>query len=126
MLPVTRPLAVGLLVDGEVKDVATHGTPGFPSTSTIPQFSECLLPPANEVWGNVIFLYLSVILFTGGGACVAEGACVVGGMRGTRVCVAGGHAWQILRYTVNEQAVRILLECILVRILFVSTLDSAL
>ena len=25
------------------------------------------LPPANEVWGKVIFLYLSVILFTGGG-----------------------------------------------------------
>ena len=28
---------------------------------------ECLLPPANEVWGKVIFLHLSVILFTGGG-----------------------------------------------------------
>ena len=26
----------------------------------------------------------------------------------------GGHAWQILRDTVNERAVRILLECILV------------
>ena len=25
------------------------------------------LPPANEVWGKVIFLHLSVILFTGGG-----------------------------------------------------------
>ena len=25
-----------------------------------------LLPPANEVWGKVIFLHLSVILFTGG------------------------------------------------------------
>ena len=24
------------------------------------------LPPANEVWGKVIFLHLSVILFTGG------------------------------------------------------------
>ena len=30
------------------------------------------------------------------------------------VCVAGGSAWQILRDTVNERAVRILLECILV------------
>ena len=28
-----------------------------------------LLPPANEVWVKVIFLHLSVILFTGGGAC---------------------------------------------------------
>ena len=26
-----------------------------------------LLLPANEVWGKVIFLHLSVILFTGGG-----------------------------------------------------------
>ena len=25
------------------------------------------LPPANEVWGKVIFLHLSVILFTGWG-----------------------------------------------------------
>ena len=29
---------------------------------------ETFLPPANEVWGNVIFLHLSVILFTGGGS----------------------------------------------------------
>ena len=35
------------------------------------------LPPANEVWGKVIFLHLFVILFTGG-------ACVV---------APGGHAW---------------------------------
>ena len=26
-----------------------------------------LLPPANEVWGEVMFLHLSVILFTMGG-----------------------------------------------------------
>ena len=63
------------------------------------------------------------------GACVAggmhgRGACVVEGMCGRghvweKACVAGGHAWhtgpprQILRDTVNERAVRILLECIL-------------
>ena len=47
------------------------------------------LPPANEVWGKVIFLHLFVILFTGGVCMVAgghvwlQGACVV----------AGGHAW---------------------------------
>ena len=60
------------------------------------------------------------------GACVvAPGvACVVapgghawllpGGMRG---CSWGGHVWDTTRYgdTVNERAVRILLECILVR-----------
>ena len=29
------------------------------------------LPPANEVWGKVIFLHLFVILFTGGGVCLS-------------------------------------------------------
>ena len=59
------------------------------------------------------------------GGCVAggvwqRGACVAGGVHGR-----GGHAWQgvrgthapptdTLRDTVNERAVRILLECILV------------
>ena len=57
----------------------------------------------------------------GRGACVVggmhgRGACVVGGMHGRGACMAGGHAWQKLRDTVNEQAVRILLECILVLI----------
>ena len=36
----------------------------FKKTST--DSSLGLLPPANEVWGKVMFLYLSVILFTGG------------------------------------------------------------
>ena len=137
------------------------------------------LPPANEVWGKVIFLHQFVILFTGGmrgfirGACVVlfGGACMVlfgghawfywgacmvlfggcacfylggayvvlfrgaymvlfGGMpgfiRGVCVVLFGGHAWfysggmhgffQFFRIqwdTVNERAVRILLECIL-------------
>ena len=55
-----------------------------------------LLPPANEVWGKVMFLHQFVILFTGG-ACVVLfwGACVVlfrggGGMHGF---IWGGHAW---------------------------------
>ena len=38
-----------------------------------------------------------------------RGACMAGG-----VCCWGGHTWQILRDTVNERAVRILQECILV------------
>ena len=64
-----------------------------------------------------------------GEACMAgglhgRGACMAGGMHGREgrgacmagkgVYMAGGHAWQILRDTVNERAVRILLECILV------------
>ena len=59
-----------------------------------------------------------------------QGACMVGGMHGGGMCMAGGcvwwgacmagglcsegRAWKILRDTVNEWAVRILLECILV------------
>ena len=51
-----------------------------------------------------------------GGGHVWQGMCVVGGMHGRGACMvgAGEHAWQILRDTVNERAVRILLECILV------------
>ena len=43
----------------------------------------------------------------GGGGCAwqGKGACMAG----------GGRVWQILRDTVNERAVRILLECILVK-----------
>ena len=57
-----------------------------------------LLPPANEVWGKVIFLHLFVILFTGGACVVAPGGhvwllwagvhgCSGGGMHG---CLGGG------------------------------------
>ena len=90
------------------------------------------LPPANEVWGKVIFLHQFVILFTGAGCTwLLWGACMVarGGMRGCSgggvhgcsggACVVapgGVCAWDTTRYgdTVNERAVRILLECILV------------
>ena len=47
------------------------------------------------------------------GSCVAEGMHGSRHMHGMGVCMAGGHAWQILRDTVNERAVRIPLECIL-------------
>ena len=40
-------------------------------------------------------------------AYMAEGGCIAGGVHDR-----GGCAWQILRDTVNERAVRILLECI--------------
>ena len=59
------------------------------------------LPPANEVWGKVIFLHLFVILFTGGACVVAPGeggmrGCSGGGMHGCSggVCgCSGGSAW---------------------------------
>ena len=47
----------------------------------------------------------------GGHAWLLWGACVV--------APGGGHAWDMTRYgdTINERAVRILLECILVNLL---------
>ena len=52
----------------------------------------------------------------GRGACMAGGVHGRRGMHGGGACLAGGggHAWQILRDMLNEWAVRILLECILV------------
>ena len=74
-------------------------------------------------FAKVMFLQVSVCPH--GGACVVAwwGACMVarGGMhgccRGVRGCSRGeGCAWDTTRYgdTINERAVRILLECILV------------
>ena len=47
----------------------------------------------------------------GGGGMCGGGEYVAGGGHAWQ---GGGRAWQILRDTVNERAVRILLECILV------------
>ena len=47
-----------------------------------------LLPPANEVWGKVIFSEACVKNSVHSGACMAGGVCVAGG-----ACMAGGHAW---------------------------------
>ena len=55
-----------------------------------------------------------------GGVCMAGGPAWQGGLHGrgacvAGVCMAGGHAWPLRpRHMVNERAVRILLECILV------------
>ena len=90
------------------------------------------LPPANEVWGKVIFSQASVGLYLGGGVHPyggIEGVCIQWGGGG-----GGGSAsrWKrglhpgglgrppphrILWDTVNKQAVRILLECILVALM---------
>ena len=62
------------------------------------------LPPANEVWGKVIFLHQFVILFTGvEGACMVaqghawllQGACMVA-LGETCMVALGGHAWLLL------------------------------
>ena len=79
----------------------------------------------NEVVAKVMFLLVSVILFTGGGVCPS--ACL-----GTTT-TPPPPPWETahlpgkqtppgsrLRHTVTERPVRILLECILVPILFIS------
>ena len=48
-----------------------------------------------------------------GRGCVWQGVYMAGGAWQGGMC-GRGHAWQILRDTVNEQAVTILLECTLV------------
>ena len=106
-----------------------------------------LLPPANEVWGKVIFSQVSVILSTGGcagqWACMAVGAwqgvcvagcgwvwqgwvCVVGGVHG-RETAWQGHVWwgHVRKMPVSKQAVLILLECFLVLICHQSLCQSA-
>ena len=50
-----------------------------------------LLPPANEVWGKVIFLHLFVILFTGG-VWSQGGACSWGGLI-PEGCLLQGRPW---------------------------------
>ena len=76
-----------------------------------------ILPPANEVCEGYVFT--GVCLPTGG-MCgrgrAWQGACMAGGVRGRGAYMA--HPQQILRDTVNERAVRILLECILVKFHF--------
>ena len=69
-------------------------------TVTLPVLAtkSTFLPPANEVWGKVIFLHLSVILFTGGHVWwwlggVVGGHAWQGGMHGGGHVWQGGHAW---------------------------------
>ena len=66
----------------------------------------CVVAPGGHAW-----------LLLGGGACMVAhwGACVVA-LWGHAWLLSWGHAWDTTRYgdTINERAVCILLECILV------------
>ena len=87
-----------------------------------------LFPPANEVWGKVIFLHLSVILFTGGGvpgqvSPLTRHKPLPPGTRHTARDQAHPPGDQVHTHLPeqcmlgdmgNKWAVRILLECILV------------
>ena len=98
----------------------------FPGAPTPGGSANLLLPPANVVWGKVMFLHMSVILSTGGSlydvtSCLAAGGvlcprrvsvrgwvCVQG------VCVQEGLCQEHPTLYDKEQSVRILLKCILV------------
>ena len=92
-----------------------------------------LLPPATKLGQGNIFRSVCphsvhggghAWLLRGGACVVAPGGCawlLLGGMCGCSggcawLLQGGGHAWDTTRYgdTVNERAVRILLECILI------------
>ena len=49
------------------------------------------LPPANEVWGKVICLHLSVILSTG--RCMVRGVPGLRGVPGPAACLVQGGTW---------------------------------
>ena len=55
------------------------------------------------------------LLLQGGHAWLLQGACMVAPRGGMHGC-SGGHVWDMTRYRdmINERAVHILLECILV------------
>ena len=69
-----------------------------------------ILPPANEVWGTVMFLHLCVILFGGWLPSMQHGSHDEGGLHPGGL----GRPLDALRDKVNKWVVRILLECILV------------
>ena len=84
------------------------------------------LPPANEVWAKVIFLHLSVILFTGGPASVHAGMPpteqIPRWSRHPPEQTPPPPVQCTPRDTGNKRAVRILLECNLV----VNTITTSL
>ena len=58
-----------------------------------PSMLHLYLPPANEVWGKVIFSQAPIILFTGGGVCMPRGGCMPSGGMRAWACACRGHAW---------------------------------
>ena len=91
----------------------------FPSWR-MPSFVYCY-HPQNEVWGKVIFLHLSVILFTGGSAPLhagihpPPGADTPQDQRQAPPRSRSPPVQYMLGDTGNKRAVRILLECNLVK-----------
>ena len=79
----------------------------------------CMVAPGGHAWlfrgGCMVAPRGACMVAPGGGCGCCQGACVVAA-RGHAWLLLGGHAWDMMRYrdTINEWAVHILLECILV------------
>ena len=98
----------------------------FPGAPTPGGSANLLLPPANVVWGKVMFLHMSVILSTGGSLYDVTSSLAAGGVLCPRrvsvrgwvcvqgVCVQEGLCQEHPTLYDKEQSVRILLKCILV------------
>ena len=82
----------------------------------------CICTARNEVWGKIMFLHLSVILFTRGGGCLPHyilGYTPLLGRYSPRQTPLTDTPSRILWDMVNKREVHILLECILVMCAFV-------
>ena len=114
------------LVSPSLELASPSGKSWIPPVELLQNQILIFLPPANEVWGKIIFLHLSVILLTWGGEYLGRYTLRQGTppgqvhpQAGTPPREQGSSAW--LGDTGNKRAVRILLECILV--LFVTKLE---
>ena len=104
----------------------------FLQVSVCPHVGACMVAPGGAcmvaLGGHAWFLWGGC---SGGHAWLLGGVCMVALVRGMRGCCGGAHvwlllgggamhAWDMMRYgdTINEWMVRILLECILVKIVF--------
>ena len=82
------------------------------------------LPPANEVWGKVMFLHVSVILSPEGGGLHPEGVCIQGRLPTGGFASVGSASREGVYIwgewadppppELEKRAVHILLECFLV------------
>ena len=111
--------AVHLLTKGVILVTCAMADPGF-AEGGCANSQKCYYYRPQRSWGKVMFLHVSVILFTGGSRSLSMGGLCPGGGLCQGVSLSGRGLCHGDPTYGNEQAVRILLECILiVQIFFV-------